>query len=144
MRSIAYVSRAAVEWTDDDLAGLLAKSQQRNIEDAVSGLLIYCQGYFLQVVEGPHENISNLMERVAADPRHTDVKQIADQTYPRPTDFSNIESKRMFPQWSMGFENVKSETLVHELLTPAVEKGLISHDLVREVLVERFLTNQTV
>ncbi len=133
MRSIAYVSQATGEWTEEDFESLLDISRRRNLDDEISGLLVFCRGHFLQVVEGAEQPVADLISRISSDSRHTDITMIYE---------SDIED-RIFPQWSMGFEKVDSEVLVQELLAPAVERGLIGPDVVREALVERFLTNQS-
>lgn len=133
VRSVAYVSQAVGQWNDDDFEGLLETSRRRNTDDAISGLLIFCRGYFLQVVEGADEQVSGLIERIRADQRHSDIEMIYE---------SDIDD-RVFPQWSMGFEKVDSETLVQKVLAPAVDRGLIAPEVVREALIERFLTNQS-
>ena len=91
------------------------------------------RGYFLQVIEGADQQISDLLGRISSDPRHSDVSMIYE---------SDIDN-RVFPQWSMGFEKVESTTLVQEILAPAMDQGLIGPNVVRDVLIERFSVNQS-
>jgi len=131
MRSTAYVSKAVGEWKTEDHDALLKHARGRNTDDGISGLLIFCNGWFLQVVEGPDAPVAALLARIADDPRHSDVAMIYNQEIDEP----------VFPDWSMGFEKVDTSTLVREMLSPAVDQGLISAEMVRDVLAERFLVN---
>jgi len=105
---LLYRSKAAPRLTHEDLVSILGKSRKNNPERMVSGLLIYRQGWFLQILEGPKEQVMERYHVIEKDPRHTDVKILA----------STQQFPRLFTDWSMGYldENtpnsgVKVETL---------------------------------
>jgi len=59
----------------------------------VTGLLVYVDGNFLQVLEGEHEVVSTLLEKISQDHRHTDVKVV----------YKTIIEKRTFNSWQMAY-----------------------------------------
>jgi hypothetical protein len=55
----------------------------------------------MQVLEGNREDVHEIFEAICKDPRNTGVVKLAEE---------EIES-RDFPDWSMGFKNLKSYSL---------------------------------
>lgn len=98
MISIVYVSAARHAFTPHELEALLEKSRANNSRDGVSGVLVYRDGDFLQVLEGPEEAVRRTYERIARDPRHGGVIVL---------DESAI-AQRQFGEWSMGFRRVNA------------------------------------
>ncbi len=105
---LLYRSKAKEGLTSEDLVSILKASRKNNSMDGISGILIYRQGYFLQILEGPEEKVVERYTIINKDPRHTDIKILArEKKFPR-----------IFTDWSMGYldENtpnsgVKIETL---------------------------------
>lgn len=98
MISIVYVSAARHAFTPAELEALLEKSRANNRRDGVSGVLLYRDGDFLQVLEGPEAAVRRTYERIARDQRHGGVIVL---------DESEI-SQRNFGDWSMGFRRVNA------------------------------------
>jgi hypothetical protein len=91
---IVYVSSAVREFSDAELSGLLAKSRTNNAACGITGMLVYADGNFLQVLEGPKEDVLAAYLRIHDDPRHRGVIKLLEKAVPC----------RYFPQWSMGFD----------------------------------------
>lgn len=89
--SVIYSSRAAREFTPDDLDRLLLNSRQRNETTELSGLLLYRSGTFLQLLEGPRKAVWQRFSSIERDPRHTEVVVQSAE----PID------QRMFGHWAM-------------------------------------------
>ena len=104
LHRLVYVSVAARPLSEADLTGLLQQSRAANTRDDITGILLYRDGAFLQVLEGGERVIRETFDRIIADPRHRDIQTVIDET----TD------ARDFPDWSMGFENL-NETKVRGL-----------------------------
>lgn len=96
MISIVYVSAARHPFTPAELEALLEKSRANNRRDGISGVLVYRDGDFLQVLEGPEAAVRRTYARIAADARHGGVIVL---------DESEI-AERNFGDWSMGFRRV--------------------------------------
>ena len=61
---------------DDEVRKIVIASMNNNRLVNVTGLLLVHDGWFVQALEGPAAGVSETYERVARDPRHTDVTLI--------------------------------------------------------------------
>ncbi|WP_375492385.1 BLUF domain-containing protein [uncultured Jatrophihabitans sp.] len=122
MRRIVYCSQSTHDFTPDELVDLLGTSRDNNERDGLSGMLLYSSQSFLQLLEGGDAAIRSTYERIAADPRHMNLRKLADIDVPAPT----------FPDWTMGFEHVDDEELADDLdgFTPATLYPLVNPDLI--------------
>lgn len=69
--SLAYASHATGGTMSDTALGeILLASQKHNVTHDLTGALIYGDGRFIQVLEGPLESLTAAMDRIRADPRH--------------------------------------------------------------------------
>ncbi len=93
---LMYASRALPSVNQDELIAILRKSKATNPGVGITGVLCYSQGIFLQVLEGGRSAVNKLYNRVAADPRHTDVELMI---------YEEI-GQRSFAGWSMGQVNM--------------------------------------
>jgi hypothetical protein len=119
---LVYLSTSRDLMTDQQLADLLAQSQRNNAALDITGSLIYHDGNFIQLLEGPEENVLTLYEKIKNDHRHLSVTTLVQ---------SPIE-KREFDNWSMAFHNVNK--LPPDLLaknptmnTPLTDDNLAKH-----------------
>ena len=101
---IIYMSAATVPFTEQELAEILSKSKANNEKVEVSGLLIYHEGSFLQVLEGPEEAVLETYERIGDDPRHTEVGLLLKQKV----------LARSFGNWEMGYVNTNKSRFKQE------------------------------
>lgn len=88
--STSRIDAAAIE---AGLAAIIRRSVEHNRRNAITGGLIYAQGLFSQVLEGPAAATDALMARIARDSRHRDCTIVARRS---------IEARR-FANWSMGY-----------------------------------------
>ena len=93
MLAMAYLSSASVPYSDEDLADLLLHSRANNGRLGLTGMLLYRDGQFLQVLEGPDEVVRERYDVIAADARHRDVHKLMESQV----------TERQFPEWTMGF-----------------------------------------
>jgi hypothetical protein len=70
---VLYRSRATQAPTPADLQVLLEQARTYNAQQQLTGLLLYSDGQFVQLVEGPEAAVRALYARIQADPRHTQV-----------------------------------------------------------------------
>lgn len=93
MLSIAYVSVAAREMSDEDVAAILTASRANNVEHGLTGALLYHRGRFIQVLEGPDHEVLSRFAVIAEDARHRGIQEISKKQL----------GQRQFPEWTMGF-----------------------------------------
>ncbi len=79
------------EARDGEIAAILACSQQRNRMLGVTGALLSYNGWYVQALEGPYPTVRPLFDKIARDPRHTDVQLRILEPVP----------ERMFSRWAM-------------------------------------------
>jgi hypothetical protein len=131
MKRLIYASQATQDMDPDELVELLADARARNEGAGLSGMLLYCGQSFLQMLEGEPEALEATYTRIAADPRHKNLRLLSDTDVPT----------RLFPDWTMGFEHVDDEDLAEELdgYTPALHYPLVNPDLVTNAGVAQTL-----
>ena len=93
---LIYASSATKPFTSPELLVLLEKCQVNNARREVTGMLLYKDGNFLQLLEGEEETVHDLYNKIAADPRHQGII----------TFLQGFENERQFPDWSMGFRDL--------------------------------------
>ena len=71
--TIIYISRATDCVSEESLQDILKASRHNNPSTGVSGMLLYKDGEFMQALEGEQEAVLKLMNRIAGDPRHSDI-----------------------------------------------------------------------
>lgn len=98
---LIYPITATSEMSQSQLYELFSKSSLNNQEREVTGLLLYVEGNFLQVIEGDEKNVVALYKKIMNDPRHTNSKRIL---------VERIEH-RNFGYWGMGFAGITKEEL---------------------------------
>lgn len=100
MFQLLYASSAVKLMSDEELLELWRVSRENNVPADISGLLLYRNGSFLQVMEGEETAVKALFSKILRDPRHKDVHVLA----------QGPAASRMFPDWSMGFKNISQYT----------------------------------
>ena len=95
---LVYVSSATRPFSGEDLRALLVTCRKNNAELGVTGMLLYKDGNFMQVLEGDEEAVRGLYEKIAEDPRHGGEMTLQ----------QGYSERRQFPDWSMGFRDLDS------------------------------------
>lgn len=117
MHHIIYLSWATTPFTEAQLQGLLTRAQRRNTELAVTGILLYGNERFLQVLEGEAEVVEEVYAQIRQDARHHNILTFANKPV----------AKRAFPEWAMGFQVLPTpqfEQIVGYLGPPGVPVSL--------------------
>ncbi len=97
-----YASAETAPFSPTDLDELLAKARSKNAEDGITGLLLYHEGSFLQILEGDEDKVEATVARIELDRRHHEVNLI----------FRGVVEERNFGEWGMGFYRpVKAEDI---------------------------------
>ena len=89
---LAYISVAAHDFDAEALSTLMRQCRRRNREDEITGILLYEDGQFLQVLEGTEDTVRSAYVRIQQDPRHRGVETICERRIPH----------REFGRWNMG------------------------------------------
>jgi Sensors of blue-light using FAD len=93
---VVYASAAAPGFDPTVLEAILQQARNRNRELDVSGMLLFENGSFLQVLEGDPAVVDALYAKIAKDPRHTNEVLLLREAI----------AERTFGDWSMGAPRV--------------------------------------
>ncbi len=97
MISLIYASSATQKMSSDELMTILNKAREKNQSLDITGMLLYRDGNFLQVLEGDEEKVTRLYNTIAEDARHDGILKLSQ----RPI------SQREFGDWKMGFVDLE-------------------------------------
>jgi len=101
MIRLIYASSAVQALKAEQLLALLEHSQRNNRAEEITGILLYSNDTFFQVLEGEEEQVNKLYVQIEKDPRHKDCKIV---------EKLNV-TERAFPYWSMGYEKIEANEL---------------------------------
>lgn len=101
MFRLIYVSTARELMNKDTLVGILAKAREKNARLGITGMLLYKDGNFLQLLEGEESVVRELYDKIVLDAAHFDSLILMDDSV----------SDRMFADWRMGFRNLSDPEL---------------------------------
>jgi hypothetical protein len=92
---VLYCSRSRIAKPEAaaDIANILAVSRVNNAREELTGGLLFSDGCFAQVLEGPLAAVERAFERIQCDQRHSDVTVLQ----------AGQIAERDFPNWSMAF-----------------------------------------
>lgn len=98
MIHIIYVSTAVEPMSDEELKDLLRLCRDCNERNQITGMLLYKNGHFMQVIEGDKAPVTQLMDNILRDIRHHNIDIMRRENIP----------SRDFPDWTMGFQNISA------------------------------------
>jgi len=90
---LVYVSKATEPMPKSKLYKILVVARGNNSRLDVTGLLVFVEGLFFQILEGDRAVVTNLMNKIASDKRHADVRIIHEVD----------TEQRTFPAWRMAY-----------------------------------------
>lgn len=110
---ISYTSIASHLMSHEELIQLLHQARENNRKRGITGMLLYMEGCFFQVLEGDQEMLEALYAKISKDKRHHHVMKLLEEPI----------NTRGFDAWSMGYRHVTREDLAHETgLTDFLDK----------------------
>ena len=128
---ILYRSRATRPLNEPQLQRLLEKSRSRNAAQGITGLLLYSDSHFVQVLEGPEDAVRHLYAKIQHDAWHTQVVTVSEGPAPA----------RRFGEWNMGLGHVASQAVARALetvLDQEYEANTQPDDALLEALLKAF------
>jgi len=97
LTSLVYTSTASAPFRETALAHLLEESRERNAAQEITGMLLYRDERFIQVLEGPAHAVRRLAETIGRDRRHHDMRILLEEP---------LDSRR-FADWTMGYRTLQ-------------------------------------
>ncbi|MEM8955937.1 MAG: BLUF domain-containing protein [Verrucomicrobiota bacterium] len=96
---VVYMSEATEPFSDPELDRLLEHARVNNRSLGISGILLYEDNMFLQMIEGPARSIIKLYGTIRKDPRHKNIVTISE----------GDAIERQFGQWTMAHYKIESD-----------------------------------
>lgn len=93
---LVYTSISSQKMSDEDIKYFLESIRYKNQLKQVTGMLLYLDPFFIQVLEGEETVVNQLFSIIEKDPRHHKVSLI----YKKPI------AERHFENWTMGFSKI--------------------------------------
>ena len=99
LHCLIYTSIAKQKMTDNCLKSLLDRSRSKNSSLNITGMLLYLDPYFVQILEGEINAVNETFKKISNDPMHDKVSLILKKAI----------SERSFSNWLMVFNKVSDE-----------------------------------
>lgn len=134
---MTYTSSATQPMNGRELLALLERARTSNQARGITGMLLYMDGNFIQVIEGESVVVRELHHRIARDLRHHGMVALMTRTV----------TNRAFPDWARGLKGVTDltdakrcdlEVLIAAAATPRVD--IASHPIINTV-IKTFVSN---
>ncbi|MCA9190937.1 MAG: BLUF domain-containing protein [Planctomycetales bacterium] len=93
MIQLIYASAATIDFSITDLRQLLKTAREFNESAGITGMLIFHEGSFLQILEGEEHDVVTLYDKIKKDIRHNNIRVLLK---------SEID-ERSFGDWKLGF-----------------------------------------
>lgn len=93
MKRLVYTSKARRKMSDNDINRILSISRINNSLYDVTGMLLYRDGTFLQVLEGHDATLSQTYARIRKDRRHFECRLLMEEAI----------VQRAFTGWEMAY-----------------------------------------
>lgn len=133
MYRVIYISSAVISFTINELEEMLFTCRKHNEKNKITGILLYVDGDFIQVIEGGKKEVVKLYDNIKKDPRHKSIITL----------FEGSIKENQFPDWRMGF----SRTTYDELSNLSNKQEFKKEDLttyddhMAMVLINSFVKN---
>jgi hypothetical protein len=107
LSTVCYISSASKSLENLNLKHLYNTSKINNAQQHITGILIYQNGNFLQILEGENKTINKLYRLIKRDNRHTNILQIINKSILAP----------IFEDYQTGFSIVDNSKKIERLKT---------------------------
>lgn len=94
-----YSSAAQPAFREHEIPAFLDKIRSVNASHNITGMLLYIEGSFFQVLEGESDVVDAVYHKIKTDPRHERLTLIIREPI----------FERSFGEWTMGFEKLDRE-----------------------------------
>lgn len=97
LSQLVYISNRNPNCTDEEIEKILSSCKKNNPTLNITGILLFSDTKFIQMVEGEYKIILDLYDKIKLDDRHRNVRMIS---------CSPIKQKS-FPSWHMGSRKIE-------------------------------------
>ncbi|MBA4696149.1 MAG: BLUF domain-containing protein [Legionella sp.] len=112
---LLYKSSAVNLMRDSELSALAKQARFNNLIHQVSGLLVYSNQRFYQVLEGSNDHIDFIYKKIEKDPRHTHVSLLVKEPI----------QERTFWRWNLGMVTINENNDIYLQLVDYINENLL-------------------
>lgn len=116
LQRVAYLSTAIGVLRADELDRIYLRAKAANAGAGITGLMLFHEGVFLQVLEGPAAGVASLMERIRRDKRHAGIVVLE----------NGAVSERAFPDSPMQFVAARNLSAGEKQAFSALRQAVVS------------------
>ena len=106
LKTICYISDSIQYESLKNLENLYLKASANNFRKSITGILIYTNNNFLQVLEGEEKIIEETFKKISTDSRHKNIFNIID---------THID-QRIFEDYNFGFTTINDKKELNNLV----------------------------
>ena len=125
MKRIIYISKLTTPISCEEIESIGVVSSRNNSRINITGILVFFEKMFFQIIEGDDEKVDQLYNKIGNDKRHHDILRLK-------TEY-DVE-QRLFPNWNM--KTINLDNNVDDLLRPI--KILLQSVIESHSIVERY------
>ncbi len=96
LSQLVYVSNRKSNCTEEEIEKILASCKKNNPPLQITGVLLFSDAKFIQMVEGDSKVITGLYDKIKLDSRHSNTVMLS---------YGPIKEKS-FPSWHMGARKI--------------------------------------
>lgn len=101
MYNLLYTSSSTREANHELLDAILQTARANNSRLGITGMLLFNEGSFVQLLEGDKEKVQETFSKISKDPRHYNIEVVIEASV----------NNRYFPNWQMGFKWLEKDDL---------------------------------
>lgn len=116
LSQLVYVSNRKSTCTEAEIEKILASCKKNNPGLDITGILLYSDTKFIQMVEGNSKVITTLYDKIKMDSRHSNVMMIS---------YGPIK-ERAFPSWHMGARKIQGSEVDFRTAITTEDKDIFS------------------
>ncbi|MGZ3768362.1 MAG: BLUF domain-containing protein [Bdellovibrio sp.] len=90
---LVYISEAVMDISYSDIHDILDKARKFNHKENVTGLLIFRDGYFIQLLEGKEDSVRKVLNRILLDDRNYSLRVVTE----------SMSEQRLFSEVPLAF-----------------------------------------
>lgn len=114
LSQLVYVSNRKPNCTEEEIEKILASCKKNNPPLIITGILLYSDKKFIQLVEGESKVIMELYDKIKKDDRHANPMMIS----------LNPIKEKSFPSWHMGSKKLPESKVDFKTEITAEDKGV--------------------
>lgn len=131
LHRLVYMSTAVGVLRADELDRIYLRAKSANSRAGITGLLLFYEGVFLQVLEGPAAGVMSLAERIRRDRRHSGVITLESQPIKARTFEASMQfvaARNLTPGEKQAFSDLRQAASVRSHMigspAPGADNGL--------------------